>query len=583
MPYAMPNAYVYDDAANSLGWSSVTPWAASASVAAGIFRRQLAAPAAGNERIFVCTVAGTTAGSEPSWVLTKGAKTTDNTVTWMECTGRSAFNGAASDVRPWAANTLSNALGDIIKNVAATHYFICTTAGNGHTTTEPTWNTATGGTTVDNGTTWTCVGTIASFTGGQYPHARLRNALASTWSVAGDNIYVNRLHTETEAAAISLTGQGTTAAPMKVLSTNWSTFPPATLQSGAQVSNTGTNSLTVSVLGYLYGIIFSAAGGGANIANLNLQASTLTKLEDCTFRLATTSASARISLSQLNSACILEIINPSFLFSDTAQRIQSSTSLLNEIMIRGGSAAASGSIPGILFACASNTRLFVTWRGGDLSQITGTILQANTTQPGGILTLENCKLGAAVAMASGAFAAPILLRVHNCDSGALNYRFYEATVYGVTQQETTIVRQGGASDGATPISLNVATSANTSFYQPYKVMDLVVWNDVVNTPITTTIEFAGATALNNAKIWSEAEYLGNASFPISSVASNRAATIFSTPVNHPTSVVTWDSSPAVKQKLENTLTARMKGWVRLRVYVAEPSITAYLDPLVTVA
>ena len=42
------------------------------------------------------------------------------------------------------------------------HIFECTTAGDSHAATEPTWNTTPAATTSDNTTTWTCVGPFAS-------------------------------------------------------------------------------------------------------------------------------------------------------------------------------------------------------------------------------------------------------------------------------------------------------------------------------------------------------------------------------------------------------------------------------------
>lgn len=79
---------------SSTAWAAVTPWAAGATVALGVYRRQLATPAVGNERVFKCTTAGTTGGTEPSWSLGDNATTTDNTAHWTQVGGHESEQSA---------------------------------------------------------------------------------------------------------------------------------------------------------------------------------------------------------------------------------------------------------------------------------------------------------------------------------------------------------------------------------------------------------------------------------------------------------------------------------------------------------
>jgi hypothetical protein len=49
------------------------------------------------------------------------------------------------------------------------------------------------------------------------------------------------------------------------------------------------------------------------------------------------------------------------------------------------------------------------------------------------------------------------------------------------------------------------------------------------------------------------------------------------------SAASWGGSPAHTQKLQVTFTPQMKGPVKARIFVAKPSITVYVDPLLTIS
>src|SRR5262245_31344304 len=201
MPYTETALYC-----DSVAWNAVTPWAATTAYTVGQRRRQLATPTVGNERCFVCYGAGTSAGSEPAWsAATKGQLfTADGTVKWIECTALPAVNGDVVGTNAWGASKGVVALGATIKNIAATHYFICTTTGTGGTGAEPSWNTTVGGTTTDGSVIWTCLGAISSFTTRwAAPAARLLHLLNSntTWLAnAGMTVFVGDDHAESASS-----------------------------------------------------------------------------------------------------------------------------------------------------------------------------------------------------------------------------------------------------------------------------------------------------------------------------------------------------------------------------------------------
>ena len=74
---------------------------------------------------------------------------------WWDGTGNAETLQA--QISDWATGT-TYAAGDVVKALSSanpTLYFQCTTAGDSHATTEPTWDTTAGNTTADNTATWT--------------------------------------------------------------------------------------------------------------------------------------------------------------------------------------------------------------------------------------------------------------------------------------------------------------------------------------------------------------------------------------------------------------------------------------------
>ena len=91
--------------------------------------------------------------------------------------------------------------------------------------------------------------------------------------------------------------------------------------------------------------------------------------------------------------------------------------------------------------------------------------------------------------------------------------------------------------------------------------------------------------LQNDQIWSEVEYLGTAGFPQAGIVNNRKADEFAAAADHTVSIQAWTTTGLTnvnKQKLALTVTPQMKGWFRVRVMLAKPSYTVYVDPLVTI-
>jgi hypothetical protein len=566
---------------SSASYAAMTAWAGSTVTAAGTLIRQATTPAVGNERAFVCIVAGTTNSSEPTWTVTKGAKNTDNTVTWQECTGQPGVNGDTTNSPVWGA-TLTVVLGQIIYDSTSGALQICSVAGTTGSST-PTFSATAGVTTTDNTVTWTSLGAHGNFGAWAAPHARITNADAATWqTVIPAKIFIRNNHAETSSSAISLAGgQGTGASPNQYLSVG-ATVPPTSVSSGASVSTTGNTNISITGNGYYYGISFNL-GTGANTPAFSIAKSGPQFYESCSFNITATGATALTSFGTASSnSGFGDFLNCTFTFANAAQTL---TFYGGNTIIRGGSVAATGTVPTTLITPNNGQGFTLLIRDCDLSAITGTLFSFGSSNNAGVATLSNCKLGAGVAMTTGAStnAAGPTFRLTNCDSGNKTNRFYEGNFLGTMQQETTIVDNTNiATNGTSQISWNLTTTANASLGQPYQSSNLTQWNLLTSGSHTATIQINSNVSLTNDQIWMELECLDTSGFPIGTLVSSRASDVLVSPTTYTTSSDSWGGALTHQQYMQVTFSPAFIGYIRVRVYVAVPSTTIYINPLILV-
>ena len=590
--------YVNYGNGTSTGYYAVPVWTTLAVKTVGAFIRPFTTPALGNERLYVCTQAGTTGAVEPTWTYTRGAiQTTDGTVIWQECSGQPSMCGDLTNTTRWAALKAaysSSVLGQVVTDVAADYYFICTAAGT-LSASEPTWVKTAGLTTTDSGTTWTCLGAVGGFTTAfGAPHARLANAFTATWGAAGNTFAIASNHAETQGATLTLNSPGTAASPCAAYCiSSTTTLASPTLATTATISTTGAFSIkivTVSSFTFYYGIGFSAGSGSSNASILicpsggSAGVSEATYFEHCSFILNNTSTSPRIYIGTDQNSAFDEQNNftsCSFIFGSTSQNLRMYGGFNN---LFSCSFAPSGVAPTTLFSLTGcDCGGVFTVRDCDLSTITGTILSV-TNNASQVFLLENCVLHSSVALTTGTFASigAAQFKLHNCDSANTNYRYYYGNYAGVVQQETTIVRTGGATDGTTPISWNITSSANAKFVQPFVSEEIAQWSDLTSGSHTATFYLTSNTSLDNSMFWAEIETLGTSGFPLGVITNSRV-----TPLGSASGLTsdssTWGGSITNKYKIIITYTAVNKGPVKARFYLATPTTTVYVDPYIYIS
>lgn len=446
---------------------------------------------------------------------------------------------------------------------------------------------------VDNTATGTGAGT-------SWVNACTTMAAAITLSAAGDDFNVYNGHSETFGLNTTLTFKGTTLLPNRVFSCDRTNAPAqaSDLLAGANLGTTTTFSLSLIGYGYIYGFTISAGQAGVASTGLSLNISSSAGrmvLEACALAVPGTSANS-INFGSTSTASDIVLINTTVSFGATGDNIK----VASHLSWVGGGLLAGAAIPTTLFQAGVANQMGIDLDGVDLHLFTGTIFGA--TGDRALFTMTNCRLNAsltAVAAAPTASAGGVSYLV-NSDSGTLNYRLEKYDYAGVQTTDAVHVKTdlAGATDGTTPVSHRVVTTANANYQSPFQMIDIVCWVDSAGTSHTATFEvLTDNVILTNADIHVEANYIGSASFPQASIASSGPATPLTTPANLATSTggtagaaATWGltgfsaaGANAKPQSMSVTFTTQMKGPVRFKIKVAKPSLTVYVDPNPTIA
>lgn len=440
---------------------------------------------------------------------------------------------------------------------------------------------STDGVDTDNGSTWALA--KATLTG------------AAAIDAAGDNIYVSQAHAESTGSAVTLALAGTIANPVKIVAVSDSAEPPTAVSEAPTVTTT-TGDITINGAAYVRGINFKAAGSVVlNGGNDSVQQ----VYDKCQFRSNNASSAGQVKTGAgANFTKKVLLKDCSFFFSQTTQQVLNAGV---DLCVEGGLLAAGSVSPANMFASLSDRTFSRTMISGiDLSNAAAgiNIFSKNNTPAASaglsacLNTIRNSRLPASWsgAVVNGVNAPGQRYEMHNCASGAQNFRYQAMDYFGSINDDTTVIKSGGSTDGVTQYSMKMVTLAAANYPAGALVSPELpaVWNATTGSAKTVTVEIVhdSATALTDSEVWLEVQYLSDSGNPIGTYISDAKSSVLASSANQTSSAAAWTTTGLTtpnKQKLEVTFTPQMVGYIQAKIYLAKPSKTIYYDNKLTVA
>lgn len=401
---------------------------------------------------------------------------------------------------------------------------------------------------------------------------------------AGDTIWVSQAHAEITAGSVTWAINSSVASPSKIICGNDGAEPPTALATSATITTTGNSSINPvngSGFQYIHGLTFIAGSGASGTASIQAgNTSSRVTFDSCSFQLASSGTSSNVSFGAGGFGYYKSC---TYKFAAAAHHVALGA---GRVHIQGGSLLSGGTSPTSFFKGSVASALnFALIENFDFSNADAA-MNLTDYDSGGRVVIRNCKLPASwsgsLNVSTNSYFG--VVEMFNCDSGDTNYRYRKATHLGTVQDETTIVRTGGASDGTTSWSLKMVSGANAEY--PLLTLDSperVQWNDTVGTPITVTVQILrdSLTNLKDNEIWLDVEYLGTSGVPLGSHISDAAATILTTAADQATSAEVWTTTGLTnpnEQSLSVTFTPQEVGYIHYTVKLAKASTTVYVDP-----
>lgn len=467
-------------------------------------------------------------------------------------------------VTPWssglaASSAANGGRGTYVRQLAvpalnSERVFRCTTSGTTQGA-EPTWLlTKNGVTTESTGVVWTeCTGQEADQTSGNWtaPHARLSNATAATWSLAGDTCFVASTHAESQTNTMMLQSVGTLALPNYIISVNQANVPPtsANIVNGAKLTVGGTpsgNSFTINGFWYISGFIITT--NSTNYTNITVggaAGASAVFIANTTFVIGTNATALNFSsygsvqrTAELNNVIMQYNVgsSPGIGCSNVVLTVKNSPNF--------SGISGTSNFPYTAFTVGGVSSLICD--GIDFTN-SGTA-RVVCTMSGNIVKVyfKDCNFGTNNLFPANTVMSSSEVQISRCSGAGILNKNEKYTYQGSQLTDLGLIRTGGANNGVTGYSYGI-TALGATRGSPYDVTPSVFHNTVVNSAVSVSVDgiwFPSTGALpTNADIWIDSEYMSSTTSNVSTFKTS-GVDVLSAGTAWAASNQAWDSNIA---------------------------------------
>ncbi len=399
--------------------------------------------------------------------------------------------------------------------------------------------------------------------------------VAVDFASAGDDIYIGMDHAETPGAVV-YTFPGTAAAPNRVISINTGT---ENYDKADNIQVAATDNVTIRGFVKFYGFSISTTDGMfSTITNNSIL------FDDSIIEFTGASKEWRVGNSDGRHSLTLNNTSLNWSGGGANSGFQSWQS--THFKWHGGVLSWSGTQPTILFNSIAKS-VHVDIAGVDLSAVTNPLIDLSDLVDMKA-SFHHClkSTGAVTTGTINSVDTEVLSVGFDDTTGNNLYDFEYVNYYGsIVHDDAIFVTTGGASDGTTPISWKMVTTANAKeFSEPLISPPIVVWVDGTGSK-TFTVQclWDSVTDIQNDEIWLEVEFLEASADTDSAFANDGLADILASPADQTTNSTAWTETLTNDNEFAIAVTATVNrvGPALCRVHLAKPSTTVYVDPKVT--